>query len=212
VAALPHSYVDRLFGVLRTGAGGGLDTLYNRARDREDSASLRRGGQLAEAIRDIDRHSDTEVVTIGIGINDRDTCGGTHPSWHLRTCRFAANFNKSLAGLQTALDHDRGDEALVAMTYYNPASGTGTAQEQAWDNGLLGTDLQLSCAPSGDPRLGLNDRIACIASRHRAGVADVYSAFKVGGQALISDGLHPSSKGQAVIARQFSHVLRVPSP
>ena len=98
------------------------------------------------------------------------------------------------------------------MTYYNPASGTGTAQERAYDNGLLGTDLQLFCAPSGDPRLGLNDQIACISARRAALVADVYRVFKLGGQPLISDGLHPTSKGQAAIARQFSKVLGLSNP
>ena len=213
VAAPRGSYVDLLFGALRTEAGGGLDTLYNRARGGEDSASLRTSGQLATAIADIDRPSDTKIVTIDIGGNDRDTCGGSPPAWHLPTCPFAANFDASLADLQTALKRDPGNESLVAMTYYNPASGTGTAQEQAYDNGLLGTDHQLSCAPPGDPRLGLNDQIACISSNRRALVADVYPVFKLGGQALIqADGIHPTSTGQAAIARQFIQVLGVPEP
>lgn len=212
VAAPRGSYVDLLFGALQTEAGGGLHTLYNRARPGEDSTSLRSSGQLARAIADIDRPSDTRVVTIDIGGNDRDACGGPPPSWHLPVCPFAANLDRSLADLQVALKRDPGDESLVAMTYYNPASGTGTTQEQAYDNGLLGTDLRLSCAPSGDPRLGLNDQIACISSNRRALVADVYPAFKLGGQAFISDGLHPTSRGQAAIARQFSQVLGVPEP
>ena len=211
VAASRGSYVDLLFGALQTEAGGGLDTLYNRARSGEDSTSLRTGGQLATAVADINRASDTKVVTIDIGGNDRDKCGGSPPSWHLATCPFAGNFDAALSDLQTALKRDQGDESLIAMTYYNPASGAGTAQEQSYDNGLLGTDLQLFCAPPGDPRLGLNDRIACISSSRGALVADVYPAFKLGGQELISDGVHPTAKGQAAIARQFGQVLGLPS-
>jgi len=213
VAAPRDSYVDLLFGALQSEAGGGLDTLYNRARSGESSTSLRTSDQLATAIADIDRPSDTKVVTIDIGGNDRGTCGGSPPSWHLPTCPFAANFDASLADLHAALERDPGHESLVAMTYYNPASGTGTAQEQAYDNGLLGTDHQLFCAPSGDPRLGLNDQIACSSSARGALVADVYPAFKLGGQALIqADGIHPTSRGQAEIARQFTHALGLPEP
>jgi lysophospholipase L1-like esterase len=210
VAALQRSYVDLLFGALQT--AGAVDTLYNRARGGEDSTSLRANGQLTRAIADIDRPSDTKVVTIDIGGNDRGRCGGSPPTWHLPTCPFAGNFDASLADLQAALDRDPGKESLAAMTYYNPATGTGTAQEQVYDDGLLGTDHQLACAPAGDSRLGLNDQIACISSRRGALVADVYPAFKLGGQAFISDGLHPSSEGQAAIARQFGQVLGSTAP
>lgn len=213
VAAPRGSYVDLLFGALQTEAGGRLDTLYNRAVSGEDSSSLRTSGQLRRAIADINRPSDTKVVTIDIGGNDRDTCGGSPPSWHLPVCPFAGNFDASLANLQGALRRDPGNESLVAMTYYNPASGTGTAQEQTYDKGLFGTDLGLFCAPSGDPRLGLNDQIACISTRRGALVADVYPAFKTGGPAFIqADGIHPTSDGQAAIARQFSTALGLPIP
>lgn len=211
VAAPPDSYVHVLFGALRAPEGGGLDTLYNRARGGEDSTTLRTNGQLAAAIADIDLPSDTKVVTIDIGGNDRSVCGGAAPSWHLSSCPFAANFDATLADLQAALERDPGSESLVAMTYYNPASGTGTPQEQDYDSGLLGTDLQLYCAPSGDPRLGLNDQLACIAASRGALAADVYPAFKAGGQVLLS-GIHPTSRGQAVIAEEFTKTLGIPAP
>ena len=211
VATPSDSYVYVLFGFLRTPEGGGLDTLYNRARSGEDSATLRTNGQLTTAIADIDGSSDTKVVTIDIGGNDRFVCGGSSPIWHLPSCPFAGNFDATLADIQAALERDPGAETLVAMTYYNPASGTGTVQEQDYDRALLGTDLQLYCAPSGDPRLGLNDRIACISPSHGAAVADVYPAFKAGGQALMSDSLHPNSQGQAMIADEFRKAL-APGP
>ncbi len=212
VAAPSDSYVSILFEVLRTSEGGGLDTLYNRAVGGADSTTLRTNGQLATAIADIDLPSDTKVVTIGIGGNDRYLCGGTSPSWHLSSCPFAANFDATLADLQAALARDPGTESLVAMTYYNPASGTGTTQEQSFDRGLLGTDLGLDCAPSGDPRLGLNDRIVCISASRGALVADVYPAFKMGGQALMGDSIHPNSRGQAVIAEAFGKALGALGP
>jgi hypothetical protein len=174
VAAPSDSYVYVLFGFLRTPDGGGLDTLYNRARGGEDSTTLRTNGQLTTAVADIDGSSDTKVVTIDIGGNERSVCGGSSPIWHLPSCPFGGNFDATLADLQAALERDPGAETLVSMTYYNPASGTGTVQEQDFDRGLLGTDLQLYCAPNGDPRLGLNDRIACLSASHGAAVADVY--------------------------------------
>ena len=207
VAAPPDSYVDRLFDVLRTPQAGGIDTLHKRAQAGASSGSLRTGGQLAAAVADIDAPSDTKVVTIDIGGNDRGACGGTTPSWHLSSCAFAANFDATLADLQAALVRDSGSEALVAMTYYNPASGTATPLEQEYDRGLLGSDLRLDCAPSGDPRLGLNDRIACIASARGALVADVYPTFRRAGQTLIGDGLHPNGAGQAAIAAEFRKTL-----
>src|SRR5215217_4033303 len=200
VATPPDSYVHRFFQFLRTAEGGGLDTLYNRASGGEDSTTLRTG-QLATAIADIDRPSDTKVVTIDIGGNDRFACGGSPPTWHLSSCPFAANFDATLADLNAALERDPGSESLISMAYYNAASGTGTTQEQEYDRGLLGTDLRIECVPSGDPRLGLNDRIVCISRSRSALVADVYPAFKLGGQSLMSgDGLHPNSQGQAGIA------------
>jgi lysophospholipase L1-like esterase len=212
VAAPPDSYVHVLFEFLRTQEGGGLDTLYNRAVGGEDSATLRTSGQLTTAIADIDGPSDTKLVTIDIGGNDRYACGGESPSWHLSSCAFAANFDATLADLQAALVRDPGPDALVAMTYYNPATGTGSALEPFYDRGLLGTDLQLYCAPDGDPRLGLDDRIACIAATRGALVADAYPPFKAGGPLLISDGLHPSACGQAVIAAEFGEALGLPGP
>lgn len=213
VAAPSDSYVHVLFDFLRSPDGGGLDTLHNRARFGEDSGTLRTNGQLAAARADIDQPSDTKVVTIDIGGNDRFACGGTEPSWHLASCPFAVNFEATLADLLAALGRDPGSEPLMAMTYYNPASGTGTVQEQDFDRGLLGTDFKLACAQNGDPRLGLNDRIACISATRGSLVADVYPAFKLGGQALMSgDGLHPNSEGHAAIAAEFRRALAKPSP
>jgi lysophospholipase L1-like esterase len=212
VAAPPDSYVHALYDFLRTPGGGGLDALSNRAVGGEDSSTLRTGGQLASAIADIDATSDTKLVTIDIGGNDRYACGGMSPTWHLSSCAFGANFDATLEDLQEALAGDPGAEPLVAMAYYNPASGADSGSESVYDRGLLGTDLRLYCAPDGDPRLGLNDRIACISAARGALVADAYPAFKAGGQALMLDGLHPTACGHAVIATEFGKALGLPGP
>jgi hypothetical protein len=115
-----------------------------------------------------------------------------------------------LADLQAALGRDPGDESLIAMAYYNPASGTGTTQEGEYDRGLLGTDLQIAWARGGDPRLGLTDRIVWISAARGAKVADVYPAFKAQGQALMGDSIHPNSRGQVVIAEVFREALAKP--
>jgi Ca2+-binding RTX toxin-like protein len=199
-----QGFVERLFEFLETPAGGGLDALANRARGGDDSGTLRTGGQLAQAIADIDGASDTRVVTILIGGNDRYVCS---QRWHLPSCPFAANFAATLDDLNAALARDPGSEALVAGTYYNPESGGGSSLESYYDRGLLGTDLRIDCSQSGDRR-GLNDLIACIGQSRQALVADVYPAFKSGGAAaLIADGLHPNPVGHRVMAQEFCRTL-----
>ncbi|HYY21445.1 MAG TPA: SGNH/GDSL hydrolase family protein [Thermoleophilaceae bacterium] len=196
-------YPARLFAILRTPLGGGLSEWSNRALGGETSTSLR-GAQLSEAIADIDAPSDTRVVTIDIGGNDRAICAG---AWYLPSCPFAANFAATLRDLQSALASDPGAEDLVAMAYYNPNSGLGPPTEPDIDRGLLGSDLRIDCLQSGD-RLGLNDLIFCISGAQGAEVADAYPPFKAGGQALIADSLHPNDAGHAVLARTFCLTLR----
>jgi acyl-CoA thioesterase I len=198
-----RSYPARLFAILRTPQGGALSQWSNRARGGEDSTSLR-GAQLSEAIADIDATSDTRVVTIDIGGNDRTACAS---AWYLPTCPFAANFAATLRDLQAALARDPGGEDLVAMAYYNPNSGLGPPTEPDVDRGLLGTDLRIDCSGSGD-RLGLNDLVFCISGAWGAQVADAYPPFKAGGQALMADSLHPNDTGHAVLARTFCLALR----
>jgi acyl-CoA thioesterase I len=198
-----NSYPARLFAILRTPQGGGLSEWSNRARGGEDSTSLR-GAQLSEAIADIDAPSDTRVVTIDIGGNDRTACAS---AWYLPRCPFATNFAATLRDLQAALARDPGAEDLVAMAYYNPNSGVGPPTEPDIDRGLLGTDLRIDCSQSGD-RLGLNDLIFCISGAQGAEIADAYPPFKAGGQALMADPLHPNDAGHAVLARTFCLALR----
>ena len=113
--------------------------------------------------------------------------------------------------LQAALAGDPGDETFQVMEYYNSASGTGTSNEGLFDSALLGDDAKIDCSASG-PALGLNDLIHCVGVQHGAAPVDVYPTFKVGGQSLIADGVHPNDTGHAYIACLFEHPERADSP
>jgi hypothetical protein len=138
-------------------------------------------------------------VTIDIGINDGWACPGTYDN---PDCPFAANFTEALDQLNAALAADPGDEQLELMEYYNPASGTGTPEEQTTADRWLGTDRVIDCSGRGD-ELGLNDLIACIAVRKGGVPVDVYPTFAAHGQAYMGDSVHPNDMGHAAIASLF---------
>ena len=194
VAAPITSYVQKLFPYYQSTLG--VTQLFNRARGGETSGSLRTGGQLASALADINAASDTRVVTIDIGGNDAlGGCDFTSPA-----CPFRANFSATLADLQGALANDPGTEPLIALAYYNP--DVGEPGEAMRDRQLLGASVTLGCADTG-AELGLNDIIAQEAAAHTVLLADAYPAFKAGGQALMSDSIHPNDAGHAAIAQAF---------
>lgn len=188
-----QTYVVELYAHYQSTLG--VTQLSNRARSGENSAGLRNGGQLANALADINAASDTRVVTIDIGGNDGPSC----PDWN--TCPFRGNFKATLADIRAALANDPGDEPLIAMAYYNPDVGEPT--EANVDNRLLGINNAVGCADSG-PELGLNDIIAQEAGLHQALLANPYPAFKINGQAfLAADSFHPNAAGHAAIAAAF---------
>ena len=190
------SYVTEL--AERYGPTLGVTVASNRAQGGATSGSLRTSGQLANALADIGATSDTRVVTIGIGGNDAlGGCVANSPS-----CAFRSNFSATLADLRAALAADPGDEPLIAMAYYNPASGTGSAQEAQYDTGLHGDDGVLDCGGTGS-RLGLNDVIAQEAAAQGALLANPHAAFKQAGQAYMADSLHPNAAGDTAIANAF---------
>jgi lysophospholipase L1-like esterase len=193
-----HGYVGLYFTYLSMPANGGLDTLSNRAVFGQSSTDLVQK-QLPLAVADINDASDTRVVTIDIGINDGWACPGTYDN---PDCPFAANFTEALDQLNAALAADPGDEQLELMEYYNPASGTGTPEEQTTADRWLGTDRVIDCSGRGD-ELGLNDLIACIAVRKGGVPVDVYPTFAAHGQAYMGDSVHPNDMGHAAIASLF---------
>ncbi len=181
----------------------GVTQLSNRSTPGQASADIR-SSQLPGAVNDINASSDTKVVTIDAGGNDWFVA---HCNFGSDTCTdtFKTNFNQILAGLQSALANDPGDEDLIAMDYYNPNSGGGTygGGESTLDTVLRGQSQLLNCADTGS-EIGLNDAIEQVASAHGALIADPYQAFKDAGRSYIySDGIHPTDAGHAAIAAAF---------
>jgi lysophospholipase L1-like esterase len=205
VADWPRSYVNRLFPHYQSTLG--VTELLNRARSGETSGSIRAGGQLYNALADINAASDTRAVTIDIGANDSSRCAGRWDS-----CPFRNNLFATLSDLGSALDSDPGAESFAAMAYYNPASGLGGDGERSesyYDRGLLGTDLVIDCEITAGPQVGINDIIYQEAGRRGALVADPYLAFKAGGQAFMADTIHPNGAGHAAIAAAFREASRL---
>lgn len=190
--------------------------LINQSVGGEDSVTLRQdvassgpgSGQLRKALASIDdAGTDTTDVTIDIGGNDgRNGCNAD--TWFSdAACPFGQSFAATLDDLNGALADDPGEEDLVVIAYYNPAAGYDLAAQQAYDRGLLGTDLRIDCGATGTA-LGLNDRIACIGQAKGAIVADAYPGSCAGGDYMSSDRIHPAVAGHAAIAE----AIRNPPP
>lgn len=144
-----RGYVDLYFGYLREPATGGLDQLVNLSAPGETTTTAREpGGQLARAIGAIQEPSDTAVVTVELGEGDLRS----EPCWDgmtLSSCPFVPNFTAILDELAAALAADPGSEVFQAMEYYNPASRSGTLNEDLYATDLLGSDLRVDCSGSG---------------------------------------------------------------
>ena len=192
---------------LRDPAHGGVEVLYNLAIPGETSSSMRAAdGQLYGALAAIDEPSDTRLVTLDIGGNDR-LLGQCAIGFNVPSCPFTANYTAIVQSLGAALANDPGSESFQVMQYYNPASGTGTLTEVAYDFGLLGDDGRIDCAATGS-RLGLNDLVACIGRDHGAEAVDGYPTFKAGGPSLMADATHPNQTGHSYLACLFEHPER----
>lgn len=191
-----RGYVPLFGRYLGDPAHGGVDDVRNRSRFGESSTTARTE-QLHEAIDDIDGPTDTKVVTVEIGINDRwfDCPDG----FNTPSCPYASNLSAILDGLQGALDRDPGDEELLVLEYFNPILGTDPVAQRWWDDRLLGSDGVVDCAATG-PMLGYNDLTACIAVRKGAVPIDPYPLFKAQGNSDLDGQTHPSDAGHAALA------------
>jgi lysophospholipase L1-like esterase len=201
-------YVQLLFSDYQPSLGVGQ--VLDVGQAGATSTALRTGGQLANALADIDAHTDTKAVTIDIGANDvfldPTACPGhwSQPG----VCPFRTNFADILGQLKAALDHDPGIESFIAMAYYNPGSLTVPVQASRAqiDRALLGSNLEVGCSDSG-PKVGLNDIIYQEAGKLGIPVANPYPAFDQHGYISPTDPfhIHPNDAGYAAIAEAFQH-------
>jgi lysophospholipase L1-like esterase len=164
-----------------------------------------RGSQLSYAVRYLQQHPDTQLVTIGIGANDLFRCEAT-------TADHCAgpDLGRTLAGLTANLDtilsavrnQAQYRHTLVVVTYYA---------------------LNYGNAASVTPVEALNAALAGPAARYGARLANGFAAFRAasaraGGNTcaaglrikLASGGcdLHPTALGQQVLAAAVEAALR----
>ncbi len=217
-------YVGRLFDALR--AGGHVDQLINLAVSGETSASMISGGQLEHALRTLtDLGPAVRVVTLDIGGNDLLWLAGSEPCAsdpNSEACRravigtldrFEANYRAIAERVGGTARRAAGDGvALLALTYYNPFSGTGHPLELAGDEALLGADGRVDCgaASANEDHRGINDIIACVAAELGLDVADVYPQFVRRGAELTLIGygdIHANDAGYAEMARVLAEGL-----
>jgi lysophospholipase L1-like esterase len=163
------------------------------------------GSQLSYAVRYLQQHPDTQLVTIGIGANDLFRCEAT-------TADHCAgpDLGRTLAGLTANLDtilsavrnQAQYRHTLVVVTYYA---------------------LNYGNAASVTPVEALNAALAGPAARYGARLANGFAAFRAasaraGGNTcaaglrikLASGGcdLHPTALGQQVLAAAVEAALR----
>jgi lysophospholipase L1-like esterase len=163
-----------------------------------------RGSQLSYAVRYLQQHPDTQLVTIGIGANDLFRCQETTAD-HCAGPDFARALAGVTANLDTILSALRNQaryrHTLVVVTYYA---------------------LNYGDAASVTPVEALNAALAGPAARYGARLANGFAAFRAasvraGGDTcaaglrikLASGGcdLHPTALGQQVLAAAVEAAL-----
>ena len=163
-----------------------------------------RGSQLSYAVRYLQQHPDTQLVTIGIGANDlfrcqettADHCAG--PDLGRTLAGVTANLDTILSALRNQAQYRH---TLVVVTYYA---------------------LHYGDAASVTPVEALNAALAGPAARYGARLANGFAAFRAasaqaGGNTcaaglrikLASGGcdLHPTALGQQVLAAAVEAAL-----
>ena len=222
-------YVPRFFEMLRSEPESGVGSLVNVAISGETSESMISGGQLERALRAIaDIGPELRLVTIDIGGNDllwlavNEPCASSPGGEACRRAvvstvdRFEANFRAILERVTDAVGRSASPETrLIALTYYNPFSGTGHELEPAGDDALLGADRALDCPAAlvESEKRGMNDAIVCTAREMGVEIADVYGRFLGRGEelTLIGQGdIHPNDAGFAEMAGVLVERYRSP--
>jgi lysophospholipase L1-like esterase len=219
------SYAEHLRHLLSGQAHGGIDAFVNLARRGETTSTFLLNGQAVGATQAIAAPSDVRVITLNLGGNDLlGLLSGPCADPLTPTCELAvaqalgtvsANYPRVLAALLQALaaSQDPGGAQVLALTVYNPFSGTGSRYEAPVDRVLLGADLKLDCpAAAADPLdAGLNDVIACTARAAGVTVVDLYPVFQDRGATLTrirANDIHPTDAGYAAIASALRRAIR----
>jgi lysophospholipase L1-like esterase len=163
-----------------------------------------RGSQLSYAVRYLQQHPDTRLVTIGIGINDLFLCQETTAD----SCR-GSDLRRNMAEVTSNLDTILGalrnqahyEHTLAVLTYY-----------------ALNYDDPASVAPIE----ALNAAMTGPAARYGARLADGFAAFRAasaleggdtcaaGLRAKLASGrcdLHPTARGHEVLAAAIEAVI-----
>jgi lysophospholipase L1-like esterase len=164
-----------------------------------------RGSQLSYAVRYLQQHPDTQLVTIGIGANDLFRCEATTadhcagPDLGRTLAGVTANLDTILSAVRNQAQYRH---TLVVVTYYA---------------------LNYGNAASVTPVEALNAALAGPAARYGARLANGFAAFRAasaraGGNTcaaglrikLASGGcdLHPTALGQQVLAAAVEAALR----
>jgi lysophospholipase L1-like esterase len=219
------SYAEHLRHLLRGQPHGGIDAFVNLARRGETTSTFLLDGQAVGAAQVIAAPSDVRVITLSLGGNDLlGLLSGPCADPLAPACEAAvaqalgtvsATYPRVLAALLQALaaGQDPGGAQLLALTVYNPFSGTGSRYEAPIDRVLLGVDLKLDCtaAVANPLNAGLNDIIACTARAAGVTVVDLYPVFQDRGATLThirANDIHPTDAGYAAIATALRQNLR----
>ncbi|MDX6410133.1 MAG: GDSL-like Lipase/Acylhydrolase family [Gaiellaceae bacterium] len=201
------SYVELYYGYLQSN-GSGVTDLLNLSLAGATAADLK-DTKLGPAVAAIDASSDTNAITVDIGLNDilRDpNC----PTANASTCRFADSLRAILTALNTALASDPGGATVQVMEMFNPDIGTPNAS--ATRQRLLGSDGKIDCSSTG-ATLGLNDLIHCISIEQGARPIDLLPIFDAAAEAFLSsDHLHPNDAGHLAIAKAFGGAATPTAP
>ena len=200
-----HGYAPRVAGWLRRTRS--VPTFLNMAVGGENATSLLEDGQLGRALDAIaDDANRTRVVTLNIGSNDL-LAPACLRGVSVAGCPFRASFEAIVEELAASLRREPGRPRLLVMGLFAPFPDAGPVAARSVHYLLQGLDGRVDCDGRG-AQVGMNDTIACVGRRHGATYVDTFAAFRRDPQRLISeDGLHPTGRGHAAIARAFERAL-----
>ncbi|MPZ99474.1 MAG: hypothetical protein GEU80_09085 [Dehalococcoidia bacterium] len=193
---------------------GRVTDLVNLAVSGETAISMRVGGQLAAATRQLEERNgndtpedDVALVTLTIGGNEaadlyRPCAAGPTERCLRSAAQVVEAFRDRFQGIVHELAEAAGDDAtIVTTTYYNPLRHPECALRSQVDL----ADEFLEGGPSMPDEIGFNDVIREVAGEEGMVVADLFG--RLGASQLTSDCLHPNAEGHAIIAGSILEAL-----